>query len=148
MNPFMSHIKTLGYGGLLPFVMLLAALLMLDEASLWHMTAQRLLIWYSAIIITFVGALNWGLALLSDKMSTTQRTTLLSYSVLPGLFVWLLLLLPPHLYLLCSALLYVACFAIDSRLTLPQLPIEYGLMRRKLSFSVAGVLVLASQLVS
>lgn len=148
MHELMTHIKTLGYGGLLPFVALLSGLLMFDDTSVWHDTAQRLLVFYSAIIITFVGALNWGLALASDAMSSSRRTSLLTYSVLPSLIVWLLLLLPAPVYLLACAVLYIACFAIDSRLTLPSLPIEYGQMRRKLSFSVAGVLVLASQLVS
>jgi chromate transport protein ChrA len=148
MHQLMSHIKSLGYGGLLPFVLLLSGLLMLDDTSTWHAVVQRLLIFYSAVIITFVGALNWGLALASEAMSISQRTSLLTYSVLPSLIVCLLLLLPAPLYLLACAVLYVACFAIDSRLTLPALPVEYGQMRRKLSFSVAGVLVMASQLVN
>lgn len=147
MNELMPHIKKLGFGGLLPFVALLAALLMLDDEGRWHAVAQQLLVFYTAVIITFVGGLNWGIALTSEQYNHGQRKTLLTYSVLPSLVVWLLLLLPAETYLLASALLYLACYGIDSRLTLPHMPHEYAEMRRKLSFSVAGVLLMASQLV-
>ncbi len=147
MNELMPHIKKLGFGGLLPFVALLAALLMLDHEGRWHPLAQQLLVFYTALIITFVGGLNWGIAISNDQYSIGQRKTLLTYSVLPSLVVWFLLLLPTESYLMACALLYLTCYGIDSRLTLPNMPHEYSDMRRKLSFSVAGVLLMASQLV-
>ncbi|HSG60413.1 MAG TPA: DUF3429 domain-containing protein [Pseudomonadales bacterium] len=147
MNDVMPHIKMLGFGGLIPFVALLSSLLMLQEDHPWHGIAQQLLIFYTAIIMTFVGALNWGIALVGEHLSQGQRKTLLTYSVVPSLIVWCLLLLPADIYLMTCALLYVACFGIDSRLTLPHMPHEYADMRRKLSFSVAGVLLMSSQLV-
>jgi hypothetical protein len=147
MNDLIPHIKKLGYGGLLPFVALLASLLMFDDEGQIHAIAQSLLLYYTAIIITFVGGLNWGIALFNEQLSQGQRKTLLTYSVLPSLVVWLLMLLPAQWYLLTSALLYLACYGIDRGLTLQDMPHEYAEMRRKLSFSVAGVLVMASQLV-
>jgi hypothetical protein len=147
MNDLLPHIKKLGYGGLLPFVALLGGLLLLGDEHPWHPFAQQLITLYTALIITFVGALNWGIALSSEHYSHGQRKTLLTYSVLPSLLVWCLLLMPAQMFFLVSALLYVACYGIDSRLTLPHMPREYAEMRRKLSFSVAGVLLMASQLV-
>lgn len=147
MNNLIPHIKTLGFGGLIPFVLLLATLLMFDDEGQIHFFAERLLVNYTVIIITFVGALNWGLGLSFEAFSEGQRKTLLTYSVLPSLLVWLFLLLPSSSFFIASALLYLVCYGIDSRLTLIHLPNEYAQMRRKLSFSVAGVLLMASQLV-
>jgi len=121
---------------------------MFDDESQTHSLAQSLLVYYTAIIITFVGGLNWGVALFNEALSMGQRKTLLTYSVIPSLCVWVLLLLPAQWYLISSALLYLVCYGVDSRLTLKSMPHEYADMRRKLSFSVAGVLLMASQLVS
>jgi hypothetical protein len=147
MKDLIPHIKTLGFGGLLPFVGMLCVLLMFDDESQTHSLAQSLLVYYTAIIITFVGGLNWGVALFNEALSMGQRKTLLTYSVMPSLCVWVLMLLPAQWYLISSALLYLACYGVDSRLTLKSMPHEYADMRRKLSFSVAGVLLMASQLV-
>lgn len=141
------HIKRLGYGGLLPFVGLLTLLLLIDNKHHWHPYAVDFLRFYSAIIVTFVGALNWGLGLSAEGYSLGQRQTLLTYSVIPSLLAWLLLGLNPSTALIGFALLYLACYGIDSRLTLHRFPKEYAEMRRRLSFSVAGVLILCSQLV-
>lgn len=141
------HIKRLGYGGLMPFVALLAALLLFDDKHAWHGTLVDLIFYYAVIIVTFVGGLNWGIGLSDQSYSVPQRQVLLSYSVVPSLLAWVCLFMPASTGLILLALLYLACFGIDTKLTLPNLPEEYKLMRRRLSFTVSGVLILASQLV-
>jgi len=147
VSALIPHIKRLGYGGLLPFVALLAGLLMLSDKHNHHPLLVEIIRYYAALIVTFVGALNWGLALQGGSYSLSQRQSLLTYSVLPSLIAMGLLLLPAEQGLIGFALLYVGCYGIDTRLTLPSMNREYADMRRRLSFSVAGILVLASQLV-
>lgn len=141
------HIKHLGYGGLLPFVGLLGGLLMFADEHPWHATLVDAIRFYAALIITFVGALNWGIGLKADELSISQRQTLLTYSVIPSLLSWLLLMLSADVALIAFGLLYIGCYGIDLRFTLTAMPSEYQVMRRRLSFSVAGILLMASQLV-
>lgn len=82
----------LGYGGLLPFVMLTAAS-PLDpaHAALW----QHALLAYGAIILSFVGALHWGLAMSLPDPGAQRSPAWFAWSVVPALIAWLALLLTP-----------------------------------------------------
>jgi hypothetical protein len=79
----------LGYGGLLPFAAAaLGALLDDTHRSVW----QHALLSYGAIILSFVGALHWALAMRDDDAAAASR--LYAWSVVPALAGWLALLLP------------------------------------------------------
>ncbi|MCA3237695.1 MAG: DUF3429 domain-containing protein [Curvibacter sp.] len=79
----------LGYGGLLPFAAAaLGALLDGTQRSVW----QHALLSYGAIILSFVGALHWALAMREDDATAASR--LYAWSVVPALAGWLALLLP------------------------------------------------------
>ena len=49
---------------------------------------------YGAVILSFMGAIHWGLAMHSGEMSTGTRNQLL-LSVVPSLIAWIALALPP-----------------------------------------------------
>lgn len=79
--PFM---QMLGYGGLLPFFAL-SLISVFANAGEIQQIAQKGLLFYSVSIISFVGAVSWGLALAMHELSGLQRTRLLLWSVVPSL---------------------------------------------------------------
>lgn len=79
--PFM---QMLGYGGLLPFFAL-SLISVFSSAGEIQEIAQKGLLLYTASIISFVGAVSWGLALAMHELSGLQRTRLLLWSVVPSL---------------------------------------------------------------
>lgn len=75
----------LGYGGLLPFVIpTLTALIDRVHAPVYAWLVGG----YGAVILTFVGALHWGFAMLLEPLSPNQRTALYVWSVVPALMAW------------------------------------------------------------
>ena len=75
----------LGYGGLVPFVALaIASVLVPGHRSLW----SPMLIAYGAVILSFVGALHWGMAITAPQMPAKQRTIHYVWSVVPALLAW------------------------------------------------------------
>jgi hypothetical protein len=77
-----TAVAWLGYGGLVPFVGLTCALLV--DPSHAHIWAQALLA-YGAVILSFVGALHWGIAMVVPQAGTG---VLYVWSVVPSLLAW------------------------------------------------------------
>jgi hypothetical protein len=84
-----SRARLLGFAGLIPFLVA-AAVLVAGPASL-EALALRSLLAYGAIILSFMGAVHWGLAMTSSRDDAIAQ---LSLSVLPALLGWVALLLP------------------------------------------------------
>lgn len=131
--------KTLGYSGLIPFIIfsfgVWTGLPMVDNPHLPLLT-------YAAIILSFMGAIHWGLAMVKeDSLSTTQ----LGLSVVPALLGWLALLIPPlsgyGLLILSFIGLYLADKYICGKGLLPE---WYLLMRFVLTLIVVLSLVAAA----
>ncbi|WP_019938920.1 DUF3429 domain-containing protein [Bordetella sp. FB-8] len=103
----------LGYGGLLPFVGT-AVLTRLDpqSAELWF----RALIGYGAVILSFVGALHWGFAMVAAGLDAHRRDRAYGWSVVPALLAWPALLLPPRQAALLLMLGFVLHLVQDHRL--------------------------------
>lgn len=93
----------LGYAGLLPFV-LLAALLWLAPGQ-WHASLAFALTGYAAVILSFMGAVHWGLGM---AVSGNAESRQLGLSVVPPLAAWLALMLPT----LWSLAVLTACFGL------------------------------------
>lgn len=94
----------LGYGGLIPFVLLaIAAGLGLGMGSdpVFRLAASllatdgRALLAYGAVILSFVGALHWGFAMTLRDLSPRARNAAFLWSVVPALLAWVALVLPP-----------------------------------------------------
>jgi len=108
----------LGYGGLIPPVLLLAVGYAGFEA--WQAKALGYVITYGAMILSFLGGVSWGYAISlkpddprpAGKTFDSARNDLLIYAVLPMLVgFWVLLRMdtdPSHGYLLAASLLLVA----------------------------------------
>lgn len=89
--------QTLGHLGLLPFFALAMLSWLPDDATLggvhFAQLALILLIAYAGVILSFLGAVHWGFALLSPGLSRPILHRSLSWGVLPSLLGWLALLM-------------------------------------------------------
>ena len=123
----------LGYLGLIPFVFgAVTALLSQELVSL----AFQAFILYSLAILSFMGGVHWGLALITG----TRQSTRLLISVVPVVAAWICLIaLPAPLTLAILGGGFIAQWFID-RPILAELPIPswYLEMRPRLAYVVAG----------
>lgn len=104
--------RILAVAGLVPF-WVLAVAPRLGVNPPW---LQPALIGYSAVILSFVGALHWGLAAARDN---TERPLpawrSYGYSVVPALVAWVALLLPYRDALTLLSLAFIAAMFADQR---------------------------------
>jgi len=123
----------LGYLGLIPFVAgAVTALLSEELLSL----AFQAFILYSLAILSFMGGVHWGLALIIG----TRQSTRLLISVVPVIVAWICLIaLPAPLTVAVLGGCFIAQWFID-RPILAELPIPswYLEMRPRLAYAVAG----------
>lgn len=106
-------VACLAYGGLIPFVGLAAAgLLDPQRSAIW----QRLALNYGAVILSFVGALHWGCAMIAPAMSARKRRVCFAWSVIPALLGWVALSLDYGVGSALLALGFAAHYLQDWRL--------------------------------
>jgi Protein of unknown function (DUF3429) len=82
----------LGYGGLLPFIVF-AALCLGEPAH--EIIYRGALFSYGAVILSFVGAIHWGLAMAMPDLNERQRRGCFLWSVVPALMAWVTVLFGP-----------------------------------------------------
>ena len=129
--------KTLGYAGLIPFIVF--------SVGCWiplpYVTnAGSILVAYAAVILSFMGAVHWGVAMAGTDQ---QRSKHFIASVVPALIAWPALLLPQSLALLILLTGFIGLYAYDRSVeTTQSLPSWYIPMRTKLTvivgFCLAG----------
>ena len=94
--------KILGYAGLIPFLVFsLATWVPVPLANNPHFVLST----YAAVILSFMGAIHWGVAMSRDSSIAVSE---LGFSVLPALLAWLALLIPA----LFAYALLVPCFFV------------------------------------
>jgi len=123
----------LGYLGLIPFLAGAVTALLSEELVL---LAFQAFILYSLAILSFMGGVHWGLALIIG----TRQSTRLLISVVPVIVAWICLIaLPAPLTLAVLGGGFIAQWFID-RPILAELPIPswYLEMRPRLAYAVAG----------
>ena len=84
--------RWLGYGGLIPFIVL-APISLLDSHH--GFTWSDALFAYGAVILSFVCALHWGFAMALPGLDDARRVRTMLWSVVPSLMAWPALLLVP-----------------------------------------------------
>jgi glutaredoxin-related protein len=126
----------LGYAGLLPFVAALLGFLLGGDAREEYFSRQ--FIAYGAVILSFVGAVHWGVALGSGGM----RVMRLSFSIMPALLAWAALLLPaaPAAWLLLAGFILLRAWEASPPVA-GTLPHWYRALRARLTAAV-GLLLL------
>ena len=99
----------LGYLAVLPFVGA-AALAWIVEPTQRPLAAQ-ILSAYAAVVVSFIGAIHWGLAFPQPR----PAPALFVWGVIPSIVMWIAVLLQPPLGLVVEAAMLVACYGVDRR---------------------------------
>ncbi len=131
----------LGGGGLIPF--LAPALILWFGPARWYPPAVLSLMAYGAVILSFLGAVHWGLAL-AKAQDTATLWRRLGWGVVPALLAWVALLLDPTaaLWLLLGG--FTIQYGVDHGYRRRGLvPDWYGRLRLGLTLVVIGCLLLA-----
>jgi Protein of unknown function (DUF3429) len=82
----------LAAAGVVPFLVATAAL-MSTESSV-RVPAIAALVTYSAVILSFLGGIEWGLALREEAGTERTRAMALGFSAVPSMAAWAVLWLP------------------------------------------------------
>jgi Protein of unknown function (DUF3429) len=102
----------LGYGGLLPFVVVSLAVVM--QPAMAHGPSQSLLLnalsAYGALIASFLGGMHWGIA---ARTSVAVARFHHVWGVVPSLLAWVAMLLPDGWRLVALAATLALCLAVD-----------------------------------
>ncbi len=135
--------KTLGYAGLIPFVIFSIG----SWTTLPYIAdSTQILISYAAIILSFMGAIHWGVTISNVE---TNHDKNLVVSVMPALAAWLALLLPVIFALIILFVGFILLIAYELAVAKSQaLPNWYISMRIRLTFVVtlclAGAFIAAA----
>ena len=125
----------LGFAGLLPFLAASLGLWLADYPD--SLAALDIQLAYGAVILSFMGAVHWGLAL-GDGAISYRR---LGWLVVPALLGWLALLLNPVDGLLLMALGFAGVYFGDLRaIAAGNAPAWYRALRRPLTLIVIASL--------
>jgi len=112
--------RKLGYAGLIPFVggALFIWLLAGPHDSAPFMFMVRALSTYAALIVSFLGGIPWGLAMLTPppaKEGSTPVSRALWTGIGYALAAWVGVMMPPHAGLAWLGGLLLVCYAIDRK---------------------------------
>jgi Protein of unknown function (DUF3429) len=97
----------LGFGGLIPFVGLSGLSVLTSHTH--QQTFLFCLLAYGATIISFLGAIHWGLTMQED---TPQKVRLV-WGVIPSLGAWLSLIFSTQWGLAMECVILWICFCVD-----------------------------------
>lgn len=136
-------VSCLGYGGLMPFVVLAGLLVLDQDSSLWAMALNA----YAAVILSFVGALHWAFGMLLPGISPQRRDYCYVWSVIPALMGWVAMLIPTSLghslLLVGLALAYWRDAVLANHVALPA---WYPRLRARLSIVACACLAFPAAL--
>jgi hypothetical protein len=132
-------IPWLGYSGLIPFVFFGVLAWVPQEA--WHDFALHALGVYAAVILSFLGAVHWGLYL-ADPGHRAAGLPGPAWAVIPSVAAWGALLLPLSLALPLLAAMFPLVLLVD-RTSLPRhwVPGNYMAMRGYLTLGATLTLI-------
>ena len=102
--------RWLGYSGLVPFVTLAALSFLVP--SVHRPVVIFSLLAYGVTIISFLGAIHWGLTMIENIPSKQQ----LVWGVVPSLLAWISLMVQVELGLLLVAVMLFFCLVIDYKI--------------------------------
>lgn len=140
-TPLPPGTDALGYGGLLPFALLTAALWALDPGHRLHSLALTGLLAYGAVILSFLGAVHWGLVLARPG---PRAPLLLALGVVPSLVGAVTLAMRPETALVTQMIAFGAVWLYEHRVVGAEvLGKPYLDLRRTLTIAVLGIQLFA-----
>ena len=130
--------------GVVPFVLATGALFASDASSV-RVPAITALVTYSAVILSFLGGIEWGLAIRDDSGNEASRAIALGLSTVSSLAAWAVLWLPSATWQVGAALgLFVTVWVADQWMaSRGLLPAWFVDLRTAISALVAAILALA-----
>ncbi|SDG29756.1 Protein of unknown function [Limimonas halophila] len=133
-----------GGAGLIPFVACTVLVWVLPPG--WANFALDVLLGYGAVILSFLGAVHWGLALADPGGARADAGwRRLGWSVTPALLAWVSLVLVPLGGLVLQVIGFTAAFFADLRaVRLGRVPAWYRRLRRPLTVVVLLCLAAAA----
>ena len=135
----------LGVAGLIPFAV--PAVIILWGPAEWRSFGWIALLAYGAVILSFVGAVHWGLALRQTDAGRANSAGLwraFGWSVTPALLAWLALMLSPGAAVLLLLGGFGAQYWADERAFRARcIPLWYLHLRRLLTAGAMACLGLA-----
>jgi Protein of unknown function (DUF3429) len=112
--------RLLTLAGAIPFVAATAALWLAPPA--YRGLASQVLVGYAAVILSFLGGIQWGVALNLVETAPKSARTMFMLSVVPSLLAWAMLLLPgARERVIVAVLLFAFVWVIDAMLHLQKL---------------------------
>lgn len=129
----------LGYAGLIPFIALSAGLWILPSG--FQQPLNDALLAYASIIVVFMGAVHWGLAIAREGEPDRLQ---LMVSVVPALLAWFGSLAPIMINYSVLIITFAALCLFDSRMSAQfRAPAWYPRLRTPLTAVVIFSLILA-----
>ena len=103
----------LAFAGAIPFIIATAALFVSDAAQV-RVPAIAAMVTYSAVILSFLAGIEWGLAIRDTSGTEATQVEALGLSSVSTLAAWAVLWLPSPTWQIGSALaLFIAAWAAD-----------------------------------
>lgn len=131
----------LGAAGVIPFAALALLIALGGAGLLAPEQASRILQLYAALILSFMGGAQWGLA---SARPEGPKTRALVVSVLPALFAWATFLTPGRSALAAMAAAFLALLLYDVwTVRRGEAPAWYGRLRIGLTLAVITSLLAA-----
>ena len=124
--------RAIGYSGLIPFIGLSAM------SVLWHDIHHSAMLFsllaYGATIISFLGAIHWGLAMREEQPDCIA----IIWGVMPSLAAWCSLILDTYWGLAIQFITLWICFFVDYK-RYPQFGVSKWLSMRLQLTIIAGI---------
>ncbi|WP_416760898.1 DUF3429 domain-containing protein [Roseateles sp. So40a] len=102
--------KRIAYAGLIPFVLGAALVWLVREDA--HPYVTDGLSRYAAIVISFLGAIHWGLAF----RQTVPSPAPFIWGVVPAMLAWIASTMPAYAGLAVEGFLLIGCYIADRKL--------------------------------
>lgn len=135
----------LGLAGLAPFIGLAALRI---TQPMGPPIVHIALVAYAAVVLTFIGALHWGFAMMMPRASRSEQWQMMGWSAIPAIAAWFAMVLPVNLDLGLLIAVYWLHYAVDMHVAhFRAIPAWYLPLRTLLTLgatlSLLAVLVLA-----
>ncbi len=108
----LAHI--LGIGALVPFVLLSLACWVVHPG--WLDDTIRGQLTYGIAILSFIGGIHWGAALLTGDMSAKQTKKVLLWGVAPAIMAWVAVLIDAGFGFAMSMVCFIGSYLYDKRM--------------------------------